>query len=167
MFASRSPLGILALLVALVASGMWTMTPAWAAPNDKVRLTNLQDIQLGTLGIGGDVVAAQNVCAFSGANTNGYFVSGSGSGPGGTPALQSPAGTLPIELQWSGQSGQTSGSLVTSSLTGPFYSVATHQFCNSGPSTSASLIVRIREGNISAAPAGLYSGSITIILAPL
>jgi hypothetical protein len=158
--------GLFSLLLLLVFAGM--SHQAVAAPNDKVRITGLSDFQLGTLGIGGDVVVAQSVCAFSGARTSGYLVSGSGIGTGGGTILQSPAGELPIELQWAGQSGQTTGTIVpVGALGGPFYSNATHQFCNNGPSSSASLIVRVREADIGAAPAGLYSGNITIILAPL
>jgi hypothetical protein len=45
-------------------------------------------------------------------------------------------------------------------------STATQQTCNSGPATSASLVVILRTAALSSAAAGSYSGSLTLVIGP-
>jgi hypothetical protein len=45
-------------------------------------------------------------------------------------------------------------------------SQAKQQTCNSGPATSASLIVIIRSAALTSADAGFYSGDLTLVIGP-
>jgi hypothetical protein len=45
-------------------------------------------------------------------------------------------------------------------------STATQQTCNSGPATSASLIVVLRSTALSSATAGTYNGAVTLLVGP-
>jgi hypothetical protein len=94
-------------------------------------------------------------------------VQATGSGSGGAFTLASGSASLAYEVQWSQVSGQTSGTQLSPNvaLTGQVSS-ATQPSCNSGPSTSASLIVILRSAQLSAAAAGSYSGTLTLLVAP-
>ena len=91
----------------------------------------------------------------------------SGSGPGGSFALANGSSLLAYDVEWSQQSGQTSGALLAANgtLTGQT-SAATHQFCNSGPPVSASLTIVLRAADLSQAREGNYGGSLSLLIAP-
>jgi hypothetical protein len=94
-------------------------------------------------------------------------VTATGTGPGGAFQLSSGALALPFEVQWSSSSGQSSGVQLSPNvpLTGQT-STATQQTCNSGPATSASLIVVLRSTALSSATAGTYNGAVTLLVGP-
>ena len=151
----------LAVLPALLAS------QAVSAKQDTVRLTGLSDVSLGSLGTGGDAITAQSVCAYSSTNTSGYNVTALGTGASNALEVNSTSGKLPLSVLWSDQPNQTTGTqLVAGNPSATFYSTATHQFCANGPPVSASFIIRIHDADIQSAPAGAYSGTITLIIAP-
>jgi hypothetical protein len=137
------------------------------AAAQKVRITNLSDIDFGLVSnLQADALRSQNVCLYSSSAGGLYSVTASGSGAGSTFALSNGASTLSYEVQWSGQSGQTAGTSLNPNVavTGQS-SAATHQFCNSGPAASASLIVILRSSALSQAREGMYSGSLTLLIA--
>ena len=76
--------------------------------------------------------------------------------------------TVPYTVEWSGTSGQTSGTALSagSSLTG-LTSAATNSNCASGPSASASLIVKIGATDLQTMDASTsYTGTLTLLVAP-
>lgn len=151
----------LCMLAAMVAA------PALGASNN-VRITNLSDVAFGTLAnLGSDAVSIQNVCVFANTASNGYTITASGSSSGGSFALGSGPNLLDYEVQWSPSPGQSSGTALSPnvSLTGLF-TTATQQTCNSGPASSASLILVLRSSALSSAAAGSYSGTLTLVLGP-
>lgn len=153
---ARAPTLLAAVLVAVAA-------PASA---DKARLTGLSDVNFAPISnFGADARRTQSVCMFS--QTDAYNVRASGSGAGGAFLLSSGGDTLTYEVEWSASPGQNSGStlLPNSTLTG-LSSTARQQECNSGPQTSASLIVILRSAALSGAIAGSYSGTLTLVVAP-
>jgi len=133
-----------------------------------VRITGLTDVAFGLLtNLTSDAVSSQSVCVYANTATNGYNVRASGSGPAGAFSLASAASNLPFEVQWNSSAGQSSGTLLTANvaLSGQA-STATQQSCNSGPATSASLIVILRTAALSSATAGSYNGSLTLVIGP-
>lgn len=139
-------------------------SPAWA---QKVRITNLSDVDFGLIAnLQAESRRSQSICLFSNSARNAYSVTASGSGPGGSFALADGSSLLAYDVEWSQQSGQTSGTLLSANgtLTGQA-SAATHQFCNSGPPTSASLTIVLRAADLSQAREGSYSGSLTLLIA--
>jgi len=153
-----------------IASGLSLLlsaSPALAA-NDKVRITGLTDVAFGSIAnLGVDAVRSESVCVYSSSATSGYNVTATGTGPGGAFELSSGSVALPFEVQWSGSAGQSSGVQLSPNvpLTGQV-STATQQTCNSGPATSASLIVVLRSTALSSATAGAYNGAITLLVGP-
>ena len=133
----------------------------------KVRITNLSDVNFGLISnLQADTRRAQNVCLFSQSSGNRYSITATGSGAGSSFALSNGSHALPYEVEWSDQSGQTSGTSLspTVAATGRT-SAATHQTCNTGPSPSASLIVVLRSSALSQAREGNYSGTLTLVVA--
>ena len=156
-----------ALVGVTLGLGLLHCGPAAAASN-KVRLTNLTDVTFGTIAnFGSDAVQSQSVCLFADTNTNRYNVSASGSGPGGDFQLSSGPDSLAYEVQWSSSAGQGAGAQLTPSvpLTGQS-STAVQQTCNSGPATTASLILIVRSTALSSATAGSYTGTLTLVVGP-
>ena len=141
--------------------------PAQSA-NNKVRITKLSDIAFGTVAnLSVDAVRSENVCLYSETASNGYNITAAGTGPGGAFQLSSGSGPMSFEVQWSSSSGQSSGAQLTPNvpLTGQV-STASQQTCNSGPATSASLIILLRSAALSSAGAGNYNGTLTLVVGP-
>jgi hypothetical protein len=158
----RVPRGRICL--AIVLGLVFLHSPASA---QKVRITNVSDVDFGLLSnLEADASRSLNFCIFSSSAGAAYSVAASGSGSGSAFTLSNGSSSLAYEVQWSDQSGQSSGAGLTPNVarTG-LTSSATHQFCNSGPATSASLIVLLRSTDLSRAREGSYSGSLTLLIA--
>lgn len=150
----------LAVFLSLVA----VSTPASA---QKVRITKITDVDFGLIAnLQAESRRSQNICVFSNSAGNAYSVAALGSGPGGSFALTSGTSFLAYEVEWSQQSGQSSGTSLSANgiLTGQT-SAALHQLCNTGPTTTASLIIVLRATELSHAREGNYSGSLTLLIA--
>lgn len=153
-------------LAALAFSFSLALFPAHAASN-KVRISNLSDVSFGTLpSLSNDAVSSQSVCLFADSLANRYTVTAIGNGPSGAFALSSGLASIPFEVEWSSTPGQASGAQLSPNvpLSGQISS-ATQQSCNTGPATSASLIVVLRSAALSSATAGTYSGTLTLLVA--
>ena len=147
--------GILLLQLALA-------TPATA----KVRISGLSDVNFGTISnLTIDAVQAQSVCIYSNGTGNRYGVRADGSGAGGAFTLSNGVTTMVYDVRWSGQSGQTNGTVLTSGVMLTTQTTnAQNQTCSSGPPTTASLIVTLPANSLSSAGAGNYSGTLTLIV---
>lgn len=144
-----------------------TAPPVDAASN-KVRITDLADVSFGNISdLSGDAVQSQSLCLFSDTASSGYNVTAAGSGPAGAFQLTAGSQALPYEVQWSGAPNRTSGTRLDPNLplTGQV-STASHQTCNNGPASSASVIVILRAAALSSALAGSYSGTLTLLVGP-
>ena len=160
---ARRRLAARAGLLALCALGF--TTDADAASN-KVRISSLSDVTFGTLSdLSSDAAQSQSLCLYSDTATNGYNVTATGGGPGGSFQLTSGLSSLAYEVQWSNASGRNSGVQLSPNvpLTGQT-SAASHQVCSNGPATSASLIVLLRSASLSSVTAGTYSGTLTLLV---
>ena len=139
-----------------------------AAANNRVRITNLSDVAFGTIAnLGVDAIQKQNVCVYADTNTNGYNVTGIGTGPGGAFQLSSGANSMSFDVLWSSSAGQSTGAQLTPNvpLTGQV-SGAAQQTCNSGPANTASLVLVLRSIALSSAVAGSYNGTLTLVIGP-
>lgn len=152
-----------ALVMAGIAAGH--ASPARAA--DKARLTGLSDVSFGLIAGTADQASSQSVCAYSTSVTSGYSVTAVGSGNGGAFTLSTGAATMAYDVLWADTANQTGGTqLVAGTATSGFTSSASQQTCNSGPASSASLSVVIRSATLLSAPAGAYSGTLQVTIAP-
>jgi hypothetical protein len=139
---------------------------AVAAP--QAQISGLTDLSFGTVAsFASDAVRSESICVFSNTKNNAYSVTASGTGTGGAFTLSSGTSLLAYDVQWNGQSGQTSGTQLSPNvaLTG-LTSSATQAICNKGPASSASLIVILRSAALSSARAGTYNGTLTLLITP-
>jgi hypothetical protein len=142
-------------------------TSATAASNN-VRITQLSDVAFGLItNISSDASRSQSICVYSNSASDGYNVRAIGSGSGGAFTLESGSFSLPYDVEWNSASGQANGIALTPNVAlSGLVSMARQQTCNSGPSSSASLIVIIHSSALASAEAGSYSGSLTLVIGP-
>lgn len=136
------------------------------AQSANVRVGNLTDVSFGMISNPGiDATRSQSLCVSRTGSSQSYSVTAFGDGPGGAFSLSSGSALLTYEVQWSDSPGQNSGVSLTPNvpLTGRISS-ATHPFCGSGPSSSASLVVLLRSVALGGVTAGTYGGTLTIIV---
>ena len=151
-----------AWLLTVLIPALLVCTPAYAA---NVQIFGLSDVSFGTLSsVSADVTSSQSVCAYAGLLGGRYSITASGSGSNGAFTLTNGSALLPYEVQWAGTSGQATGTALTANaaLSGQ----TTLLNCLLGLTTDASLIVILRGTSLSAATAGSYSGTLTLLIAP-
>lgn len=144
------------------------MLPPPAAHAQQVRVSGLRDTAYGTPStLASDLTAAQSLCVYSSAKGGRYQVSASGSGSNGQFLMQSGRSTLAYEVQWASDTAQKTGtSLKPGVALTNLTSAAVDEKCGSGAPATASLIVTLRASALSAATAGSYSGTLTLLVAP-
>lgn len=143
------------------------LLPAEARAQEKfVKIGNLTDYNFGLVtNLSADNRMAKDICVFSAKTTPGYNVRASGSGAGGAFTLAGGGGLLAYEVQWGERAGRTTGpNLAPNVTTSGFVTNATQAQCNSGPPSSASLIVVLRAAALQAALSGAYTGTLTVIV---
>ena len=151
-----------------ICAPLLILAPVSADAAPQARITKLVDAAFGTISnFSTDLTNSQSICVYSTGTSGQYRVTATGDGSGGAFTLASGSYTLAYEVQWSASSGQTSGQSLTAgvALTG-LTSTATSSNCSSGPVTTASLITILRTTGVSAATAGAYSGTLTLVVAP-
>lgn len=150
------------------------------AQADQMRISNLSTLTMPMWIIGDpDVVLDELVCIYR-ENTSGtdrsYAITAIGDGPGF--ALTNPPYSLIYNVTWNdgGAGNPTGGSTSTlvnnialSGLTNARIKedVPTNSDdCNGGASPTAQLRITVTNAHLQAAPAGTYSGTLTLVLAP-
>lgn len=151
----------------LLLYGAVLANPASAAPGDRSRIQGLTDVAFGSLASTAlDSRASQSICVYSNSATGGYALTASGGGAGGAFLLASGGATLAFEVEWAQAPGQTGGTaLAANGVLSGLVSTANNQNC-SPTGTSASLILVIRALVASAATAGSYTGTLTLVVEP-
>jgi hypothetical protein len=139
-----------------------------SVPN-RVQITALNNVSFTSVDPTSNATNAQNVCVWSNTSTKGYSVTATGSGTAGAFTLASGAlAPVPYSVQWSQSTGQTTGTALSKSvaLTGQL-STATRPTCNSGPATTASLVVGIAATDLqNMVSSTSYTGTLTLLVAP-
>jgi spore coat protein U-like protein len=157
------------LIILLISAVSALGSPASAASNSEVNITGLTDLSFGSIAnLGTDNIRRESICLYAkNKPTDQYRITANGSGTGGVFTLASGGSTLPYDVQWSALPNQASGTQLTPNqpLTGQLNS-ASDSVCSSGSATTASLIVILRAAALSAASAGAYSGTLTLLVAP-
>ncbi|QKR99772.1 hypothetical protein F9288_09080 [Sphingomonas sp. CL5.1] len=146
----------------------WALAAAATADAQQVQVSGLANVAFGTVAnFSVDLVRSQSICVYSSAANGRYQVTATGNGAGGAFTLASGSNLLAYEVQWSASSGQATGTALRPgvALAGQT-SIATQNKCGSGAAASASLIALIRASQISAATAGQYRGTLTLLIAP-
>lgn len=151
--------------VGATSTGSVTITAS--VPN-RARITGLTDVSFLNQDPGVAAASAQNVCVWSNTATKAYTITASGSGSANAFTLAAGASTVPYSVEWASTAGQTSGTaLSTGTASASLISAATHQTCTSGPSASASLVIRMSTADLGTMSAGSnYTGTLTLLITP-
>lgn len=138
-----------------------------SVPN-RIQLTGLSDVSFTNQDPTVAASNAQNLCVWSNSATRGYYVTATGSGAASAFTLANGASTVPYSVEWAGASAQSSGTaLATATALHGLTSTATNPTCASGPSSSASLIVKMPTTSLQAMQAAAtYTGTLTLVVAP-
>lgn len=151
----------------VIATAVAMLVPVGACAQERARLTGLNDVNFGLVNSLADTSISQSVCAFTSSRTDRYSVLASGNAAGGAFLLQAGASTLAYDVLWADTAGATGGANLTAgALTPGFSSSVKQQTCNSGPPTTATLTIRLRDQVLQNARAGAYSGVLSITIAP-
>lgn len=152
-------------MVGATSTGSVTITASVPA---RARISNLNDVSFVNQDPASAASSAQNVCVWSNTATKAYTITASGSGSGNAFTLTNGTATVPYGVEWAASTGQTSGTVLnTGTVSGSITSTATHQTCASGPSASASLIVKMTAADLGSMAAGSnYTGTLTLLIAP-
>ena len=137
----------------------------------RVQISGLADFAFGTLDPATAASTSKNVCVWSNSGTKGYNITASGDGGGSGTSFKLSNGTTTLDygVEWAGSSGQASGTALTAATAATgFTSTATTPTCASGPTSSASLIVKFSTAQMQAAvgSATAYTGTLTLVVAP-
>lgn len=151
----------------LGATSTGSVTITASVPN-RARITGLTDISFLNQDPATAAASAQNVCVWTNTATGAYTITASGNGAANAFTLAAGASTVPYSVEWASTTGQTSGTaLGTGTASASLTSAATHQTCTSGPSASASLIVRMATADLGTMAAGSsYTGALTLLVTP-
>ncbi len=127
-----------------------------------IKISNLNDIDLGTWSGTGDMVGSDENCVWS--TTRGYNLTASGSGAGNAFTLTDGVNTIAYSVAWDDvdttDQAVTAGQALSSQVTN-----AIDVNCRLRGDT-ANVAVTLEEADIAAAPAGKYSGTLTLIVSP-
>lgn len=151
----------------LGATSQGSITISASVPN-RIEISGLTDVSFLNQDPSTAASNAQSVCVWSNTSTHGYNVKASGSGTSSAFTLSNGSGTVPYSVEWAASSGQSSGTALTAAtaLTG-LTSNATSPDCSSGPTASASLIVKMTAANLQTMQAAsTYTGTLTLLVAP-
>ena len=150
--------------ILLVAAGL-----AWSGSGSAqvVRIRQLNDFAFGTIAAAPvDRVLTDNLCVYSNAASGRYTITARGSGTGNAFTLASGANTLPYEVQWAFAAGATAGASLSPNVALAGATANGNDVsCNQAASLSATLEVILRATTQQSAPAGTYSGTLTLIVA--
>ena len=138
-----------------------------SVPN-RVQLSGLTDVSFTNQDPATAAVSPQSLCVWSNTSTKGYNITASGSGTASAFTLANGCVWVPYTVEWSQTSGQSSGTALTAgtALTG-LKSTATNALCASGPSSTASLIVKMSTASLQSMQAATtYTGTLTLVVAP-
>ena len=149
------------------ATSTGTVTITASVPN-RARITGLSDVAFTNQDPSTAALDAQDVCVWSNTATKAYTITATGSGTGSAFTLAAGPATVPYAVEWAASTGQTSGTALSAgTASASLTSAATHQTCTSGPSASASLIVRMAAADLSTMDAGSnYTGTLTLLVTP-
>jgi len=140
-----------------------------ASVPSRVQITGLQDVAF----TGQDPASAasnfQSICVFSNTSTKGYNIKATGNGASSAFTIGGTGLTaVPYSVEWAPTAAQTTGTSLTTNtaLTGQT-STATTPACSAGPTTTATLIVRMGTTALQAMQSNTtYSGTLTLLVGP-
>lgn len=130
-----------------------------------VRISGMGDFSLGNW-VGGSFSPVENsLCIYKSEGTTSYRITPSGSGSGGAFTLSRGAATLAYRMSFRGSTGSAFEFTAPPNQSNTF-SHANQTSTNCGGVDNAYVKIWFNESALLAAPAGSYSGTLTLLLEP-
>ena len=139
------------------------------AAADSARISGLADINFGSIVNAVDQTSSQSVIVCSYKNNphnQPYSVTATGSGAAGEFQISSGAAVMPFDVQWADTAGQAGGTQLQPGTPAAGFANGATGFACPTQGANASLTVTIRSADIAAAPAGTYTGTLQLLIAP-
>ncbi len=127
-----------------------------------IKISNLDDIDLGTWSGSGDLVGSDENCVWS--TTRGYNLTASGSGAGNAFTITDGANDIAYSVAWDDTDSTDQAVTVGTALSAQVTNAVSVNCAARGD--TANVAVTISEADMAAAPAGTYNGTLTLIVAP-
>ena len=138
-----------------------------ATVNNLVQITNLNDIDLGTFTGTGNLTGNDTLCIYrNGSGT--YQITATGSGTGSAFTVTDGSNTLPYTVDYTSDllgTPTTTTMSTGSALTGQAGVDSASTTC-AGGGDNAQVDITISNADLTSAPAGAYSGTLTLVVAP-
>lgn len=152
----------------LGATSTGTVTITASIPQ-RAGITSLEDVSFINQDPDEAAFGVQKICVWSNTLSRTYSITASGSGIGRAFALANERREVPYSVHWTSVSDRGGGASLSSGVASPtVVTAATQQECKSGPSASASLVVRIEPDDLQAMePGATYVGFLTLMVSPL
>lgn len=134
-----------------------------------VRITDVQDLNLGTFTGSGDLSADDSVCVYTNLSAATYKITAVGNGISSAFTLKNAADvTIPYLVYWNDQPN-TSGEVELDSgvASGTQDGANTSSQTCVGPGNNANFRVRILEASLLAAPPEVYTGTLSLLVEPI
>lgn len=125
-----------------------------------VRVSSLHDFNIDMQFVAEDLKASETGCIWS--TTGGYSITGIGSGTDGAFTVTQGTHELPYRAQWDDSFNQERSLKANRTVTERITDAVASD-CDGD--TNSNLEIIIETGDLEAAPAGLYSGTLTLIVA--
>lgn len=126
-----------------------------------IQISNLDDIDLGTWSGSGDMTGNDNNCVWS--TTRGYNLTATGSGASDAFTITDGSNTIAYAVAWDDVDTTDQAVTTGSALSGQATDALT---TNCAGGDTANVTVTVAEADAAAAPAGTYSGTLTLVVAP-
>lgn len=130
-----------------------------------IKISNLKDIQLGAYAGGPNPLSASSdFCVYRNGSDK-YNITMSGNGTANAFTLSQGPDVLPYSVEF--VNGSTTLPVTSGTLIGNQAGAnTTSESCSNGSANNASVTVKVENADLSAAPAGSYAGTLTVIVAP-
>lgn len=132
-----------------------------------VQIGALSDLSFGTVAsVTSNITVSENLCVFT--SVGSYSIRASGSGTNNSFALVNGAVQMPYTVQWAASGSQATGTQLTAGQATRFTPSGLNILCSLGSllAGSATLLVTLPAASLSAAQAGSYSGTLTLLVSP-
>jgi hypothetical protein len=133
-----------------------------------VRITNVQNLDLGTFTGSGDLSANDSVCIYTNLSAGTYKITASGDGTAGAFEVRNgSAVSLPYLVFWNDQPSPSGGIALVSGTASPTQGGAdiSSQTC-SGLGNNANFMVRMLESVLQGAIPDVYTGTLSLVIEP-
>ena len=131
-----------------------------------ILITGLADISFGTYGGTGDLNGNDDICIYTNKAAGTYGVTATGDGAASAFTITDGSNTIAYNVYFNDVSGTTGETQLITNTANTSQTGANTSSQNCGGGANANFHVEMLEANLQAAPAGAYSGTLTLVVAP-